>query len=403
MAAHNEFIPTLRADVDRDRLIMLTKQMVAIPSVNDPHIGDSGPVEAAMARYFAADLESLGFEVLVDDVSPGRPNVVARWSGPRPGKTILLAGHLDTVGIDGYFDPFEGKEHSGRVYGRGSCDMKGGLAAILEAARLVVTSGHSLGGDLLVVGTADEEDQMIGSTALGAAGPVADMAIVAEPTSLAICPAHKGQLTVNVRTIGKAVHSSVPNEGINAVAQMGKVLRALEEYAARLSDRPGHELCGTATVSAVVITGGMNVSQVPDTCELAIDRRSLPGESIKSVHAECESILAGLAMDDPTFRYEISPPTMVSASLSTDLDHPLVAALVAAVGDQRGPASVTGFTGGTDAPGFGCPAVICGPGALAQAHSLDEYVEVEEIESAAVIYAAAVLDLLGASAGVRHG
>ena len=377
-------------NIDRERLVDLTTAMVEIPSVNPFQLGSGQPAEAAVGAFFAERLRELGFDIEIDDIEPGRPNVIGRLTGSRPGPTMLLAGHLDTVGVEGYEDPFVARLDGGRIYGRGSCDMKGGLAAILEAARVVGESGFR--GELLVIGTADEEDQMIGSRAF--APPVADFGIVAEPTSLAVCPAHKGQVIMFLRTFGVAVHSSVPSEGVNAIQHMGKVITALDGYAGDLAARLPHELCGVATVSAGVIRGGDHATKVPDFCELEVDRRILPGEDYETVYAEYRDLLDGLARADSTFRYELSDPTMASMPLATPVDHDLVTTLTSAIERRRGDATITGFPGGTDAPAFGCPAVICGPGAIPQAHSLDEFVEIDEIVDAAAIYAETALTLL---------
>lgn len=376
--------------IDRDRLIDLTVRMVEIPSVN-PFLLDSGiPAEAELGSFFAGELRALGFDVEVVDIEPGRPNVIGRRRDGSGGPTMLLAGHLDTVGVDGYDDPHKGRIDNGRIYGRGSCDMKGGLAAILDACRAVIADGYN--GELLVIGTADEEDQMIGSRAFEP--PVADFGIVAEPTSLAICPAHKGQVILFIRTFGTAVHSSVPHEGVNAIQHMGTVLASLEQFAAELAARPAHELCGVATVSPGVIRGGDHATKVPDYCELEVDRRILPGEDYGTVYTEYGVLLDEIGAADPTFRYELSHSTMASMPLATPTDHPLVTTLVDVVEGHTGSATVSGFTGGTDAPAFGCPAVICGPGGIAQAHSLDEWVEIDEIVAAAEIYAETARRLL---------
>ena len=158
-----ELIQTLRDHVDRSAVVDLTTALVETPSVNDPRRGE--PSEAAAAAVYADALRAIGMTVESTEAAPGRPNVIGRWSSGRPGPTMLLSGHLDTVGVDRYDDPFLAKQEHGRIYGRGSCDMKGGLAAIVEACRLVIDGGHGVAGELLVIGTVDEEEQMLGSSA----------------------------------------------------------------------------------------------------------------------------------------------------------------------------------------------------------------------------------------------
>ncbi|MEM7286801.1 MAG: M20/M25/M40 family metallo-hydrolase [Actinomycetota bacterium] len=387
-----DLVHTLEGSVDRDAVVALTSLLVETPSVNDPRRGT--PSEAAAAEVLADALAAVGMTVEVAEEAPGRPNVIARWSSGRPGPTMLMSGHLDTVGIDRYEDPFVARQQRGRIYGRGSCDMKGGLAAIVEACRLVIQHEEAVVGDLLVIGTVDEEEQMIGSSAFVDGGPVADFALVAEPTNLVVCPAHKGQLGLTITTTGRSVHSSVPREGVNAIAHMGRVLEALAGYERDLGSREPHPICGTPTMSPGVIAGGDYVSQVPDHCELQIDRRFLAHESLDTLYAEIRAVLDPIGGADPTFRYELSAPTILCQALDTPVESPLVAAAVDAVTAIRGSATVAGLAAATDAPHFGCPAIICGPGALAQAHTLDEWVEIDELVEAAAVFAATAMVLL---------
>lgn len=387
-------IEELHQRVDRAAVVDLTTRLVETPSVNDPRRGT--PSEAAAARVLADALADVGMTVEFSEEAPGRPNVIARWSSGRPGPTMLLSGHLDTVGVDRYDDPFVAKQEHGRIHGRGSCDMKGGLAAIVEACRLVIERAEDVAGDLLVIGTVDEEEQMIGSKPFVDQSPVADFAIVAEPTNLVVCPAHKGQLGLTITTHGRSVHSSVPHEGVNAIAHMGEVLRALAGHADDLVARPPHPVCGTPTMSPGVIGGGDYVSQVPDHCELQIDRRFLADESLDALYAEIRDVLDPIGATDPSFRYTLSDPTILCQALDTPVDHPLVTTAVDAVTGLRGAATVEGLAAATDAPHFGCPAIICGPGALAQAHTLDEYVEIDELVEAAAVFAATTLAMLSA-------
>ena len=217
---------------------------------------------------------------------------------------------------------------------------------------------------------------------------------MAEPTNLVVCPAHKGQLGLTITTHGRSVHSSVPHEGVNAIAHMGRVLRAIDTYGHELARRPAHPLLGTPTTSPGVIAGGGFVSQIPDRCTLEIDRRFLADEPVEVLYDEIRAALDPIAADDPTFHYELSDPTILCRALDTPPDHPLVTAMVAAVRAVGAEGRVEGLAAATDAPQFGCPAVVCGPGSLAQAHTLDEYVEIDELVAAAVAFAAATLDLL---------
>jgi acetylornithine deacetylase/succinyl-diaminopimelate desuccinylase-like protein len=212
--------------VDREALINDLANMIRIPSVNrfgeDDHLH---PAEAAMANYFEKRLTELGLETSSRDISSGRRNVWGRLKGSGNGPTVLLAGHLDTVGVTGYDNAFEPKLKDGRIFGRGSCDMKAGFAAYLEVARILINSGKELSGDLIITGVVDEEHAMTGSQDFGINGPHVDYATVAEPTSLAICPAHKGQICMTIKTYGLAAHSSVPENGTNAIYHMAEFCR----------------------------------------------------------------------------------------------------------------------------------------------------------------------------------
>jgi acetylornithine deacetylase/succinyl-diaminopimelate desuccinylase-like protein len=387
--------------ISTERLVALTQELIGIPSVNP--FGDApmpGVRESEIAERYAALLESVGCEVIIDGPEPDRPNVVGVLRGATPGPTVLLAGHIDTVGVNGYAMPFEPRIENGRIHGRGSCDMKAALAAFIEVARIINEATVPFAGTLMVAGIADEEDRMAGSLHWAAHGPppgmpTPDVAIVGEPTSLAVCPAHKGQYGTYMRTFGTAVHSSLRSQGVNAIEKMSDLIGAFADYNDELAVRPHHELCGHASFSIGVISGGEVMSTVPDFCQIEADRRMIPGETPEQVVVEYRARLEALAATDPDFRYELDGPTMEGGILDTPTDHPVVVATTDAVVAVTGsPATVSAFTGATDAPNFGCPAVICGPGSLAQAHSLDEYVDIDEITAAAKIYLGASLALL---------
>ena len=387
--------------ISTERLVALTQELIGIPSVNP--FGDAptpGVRESEIAERYASHLESVGCEVILDGPGPDRPNVVGVLRGTTPGTTVLLAGHLDTVGVNGYAKPFEPRIENGRIHGRGSCDMKAALAAFIEVARIINEAAVPFAGTLMIAGIADEEDRMAGSLHWAVHGPptgmpIPDVAIVGEPTSLAVCPAHKGQYGTYMRTFGTAVHSSLRSQGVNAIEKMSDLIGAFADYNDELAVRPHHELCGHATFSIGVISGGEVMSTVPDFCQIEADRRMIPGETPEQIIAEYRARLEAVAATDPDFRYELDGPTMEGGILDTPTDHPVVVATTDAVAAVTGsPATVSAFTGATDAPNFGCPAVICGPGALAQAHSLDEYVDIDEITAAAKIYLGAVLTLL---------
>jgi acetylornithine deacetylase/succinyl-diaminopimelate desuccinylase family protein len=377
--------------VNRDQLVADLCAMIRCDSVNSFGARSDHGGEAAMADLFERQLRDLGLEIGTHEVLPNRRNVWGTLKGAGDGPVILLAGHLDTVGIDGYVDPFEPTVKDGQIYGRGSCDMKAGLAAYLEVVRHLQRSGTTLEGDLIIAGVIDEEHAMAGSTYFGQAGSHVDCAIVAEPTLLNLSAAHKGQLLTTIRTKGLAAHSSLPQNGRNAVYHMGAVLSALQDYAKNVSQRPPDPICGAPSFSVGVIRGGDNACSVPDFCEIDIDRRTIPGESSAAVLQELHDAMAQAKKAEPDLEYHISTPFLDLPPLDTNLDARVMQAMTDACMAVTGRAKVSAFPGSTDAPNFGCPTVICGPGDLAQCHSLNEYVSIAQIEDAVRIYVHAIL------------
>lgn len=372
--------------------------LIAIPSVNPV---DDAPTPQRREQEIADDLKTrlaaLGLKVGERTIVEGRPNVWGVMEGSESGPSVMLVAHLDTVGVAGYAEPFSARVAEGRVHGRGACDMKAAIACYLETVRLLIENDIRLKGDLIIAGLCDEEHLMIGSKDMGANGPWANFGIIGEPTSLQICPAHKGQLGLVIRTFGKAVHSSMPEKGVNAIEHMCRVIGCLAEYDAELQARDNaHRLCGHGRFSMNVIKGGSVVSAVPDVCELEADRRILPEERLEDVIADVRRRIDDMASDIPDFSYEIAGPTLDISALDVPVESPLVKSLQTAVETVLGqPPVITAFPGGTDAPNLGFPCVICGPGHLEQAHSLNEFVEIDELVKATSIYLNAVIKCSG--------
>jgi len=378
--------------LDEDRLVRDLCALVATASVNPFDAPpERGSREREIAAVYRARLEELGLEPMCEEVVPGRPNLWARLPGTGGGPTIMLAGHLDTVGVEGCEAPFAGDVRDGRVYGRGACDMKAGLAAFLEVLEILRAGGVRLRGDLIVAALCDEEHLMLGSRAFAVA---ADFAIVAEPTRLAVCRCHNGQLTYLIRTHGQAAHSSRPEHGRNAIVAMGRVIAALDAHADALREREPHPLAGTPRLSPGVIRGGTISSTVPDLCELEIDRRITPGETREDVVAELHAVIGPVAARAPAFEYDVVGPKLDVASLETPADAAIVGALATAHEHVLGrPAEIAAFPGGTDAPNLRGVAVVCGPGDAAQAHTVDEWVEIAQVVAAVRVYLHAIIQL----------
>jgi acetylornithine deacetylase len=277
----------------------LLEQLVRIDSVN-PDLVPGGAGETEIAKFIQTWLEEKGFETHWLENTPGRPSVVGIARGTGGGKSLMLNGHIDTVTTAGMSIPaLEPRVEQGRMYGRGSYDMKCGVAAMLTAAAQAKTLG--LRGDLIVACVADEENASIGTSEV--AGQFkADAAIVCEPTNLEMMVAHKGFVWANITTRGKAAHGSRPDLGVDAIAKMGACLIELEKLAARLAQNPKHALLGTGSVHASIISGGEERSSYPATCSLEIERRTVPGETPEMVRAELQAIIETCANRDPNFQ-----------------------------------------------------------------------------------------------------
>ena len=365
--------------------VALARALVATPSVN-PELEESGAAEAAVAALTAEWLRAWGLSVEMSEVAPGRCNVVGRLEGDGVGPTLLLNGHLDTVGVAGMsIDPFGAELREGRLWGRGSCDMKGGVAALLAATAKLVRD--PLPGALIVALTADEEHASLGMEALVRSGIRADAAVVCEPTSLAIMPAHKGFVWVEAAFQGRAAHGSRPDVGVDAIEHAGLYLTALGALRSRLRAGEPHPLLGHASFHAGTIDGGSAPSVYPDACRLVLERRTLPGESAADVMEEFQAVLDDLAAQVPELEAKL---TQGLARPATEIpnDSPLVEGLMAACAGEGVEPRVTGMTAWVDAAFLneaGTPAVCFGPGSIAQAHSADEWIAPSEIVTCAAV------------------
>jgi len=371
---------TVRLAADGDP-VALTQVMVAIPSVN-PAMEKDGGGEEAMARAAGEWLSRWGYRVELAEIEPRRWNVVASLG--KGGKRLVLNGHLDTVGVSGMgMEPFSGEVRDGRVWGRGACDMKGGLATILATAANLARDPHP--GELVVALTADEEHASIGMQAFVETGWEADGAVVCEPTNLAVMPAHKGFLWVEADFQGRAAHGSRPEEGVDAILHAGRFLAALEALEDRLGGREAHPLLGRPSFHVGTIQGGTAPSVYPDSCRMVLERRTLPGEDVQDVMAEFQSVLAEVSARLPGINGRLTaglfrPGTEVSVHA------PLVRSLLAAAREEGLEGKVEAMTAWVDAAFLnqrGIPAVCFGPGSIAQAHSAVEWVAVEELRMGA--------------------
>ncbi len=357
----------------------LLRDLVSIDSVN-PSLVPGARGEAAIAQRIAAELMAIGLTVDITEVAPGRPNVVGVLEGRAPGRALMLCGHIDTVGVTGMTNPFEPLEKDGRLYGRGSQDMKGGVAAMIGAARAIAESGGLSHGRLVIAAVIDEEHASLGADALVSKFR-ADAGVVTEPTDLDIAVAHKGFQWVEIETRGRAAHGSRPLEGRDAILRMGRVLTSLEALDARLQGGRTHPLLGTASLHASIIAGGRELSSYPDTCTLQMERRTLPGESNRIALDEAQAIIETAREVDPAFDGSATL-TFGRSPYEIDMADPLPGMLAAAArGVGHAPRQV-GMTFWTDAAilgAAGIPSVLFGPGG-AGLHSVEEYVRVRDVE-----------------------
>ena len=361
-----------------DPAVSLLRDLVAIDSVN-PALVPGAAGEFAVARRVADEMRASGLHVDVRDVAPGRPNVIGTLEGRAPGRTLMFCGHTDTVGVAGMSRPFDPDLRDGRLYGRGTQDMKGGVAAMLSAVRTLAEGGGLASGRVIVAAVVDEEHASLGADALVATHR-ADAAVVTEPTGLDVAVAHKGFQWVSVETRGRAAHGSRPSEGRDAILRMGRVLASLEVLDRHLQNGVTHPLLGTASLHASLIHGGRELSSYPDRAWLEFERRTLPGETATVAVDEVMAILEMLRHADQEFDAD-AKAVFGRDAYQIDPSSPLPAALVRAATAVGVSPRLTGMTFWTDAAilgGAGIPSVLFGPGG-AGLHSTEEYVIVEDV------------------------
>ncbi len=368
----------------------LLRQLVAINSVN-PDLVPGGAGEGNIARFVAEWLERAGLEVVVNEVAPGRPNVVGVARGSGGGRSLLLNAHMDTVGVTGMERPHDPYIENNRLYGRGAFDMKGGLAAMLVAGAAVRQRG--LRGDVIVTAVADEEFASMGTSSIVQRWR-ADAAIVTEPTELDICTAHKGFAWFTIETKGVAAHGSRPDLGVDAIVKMGKVLVGLEELDLALRSASPHRLLGTGSVHASLIEGGQELSSYPEHCSLGLERRTIPGETVQRVEAELSAIFARIAAHDPNFSASVTTGLM-REPFEVSLQEPIAQAVLRQARQRLGRELVEvpgpGWMDSALLAAAGIPTVIFGPGG-AGAHAVVEWSDLTQVEQCAEILTAVAED-----------
>ena len=361
-----------------DRTIDILRDLIAIDSVN-PSLASSGGGEAEIANAIAATLRQGGLDVEIQEVAAGRSNVIGILEGRQQGRSLMLCGHMDTVGVAGMDAPFDPVQKDGRIYGRGSQDMKGGLASMIAAVLRIAENGGLAAGRMLLAAVVDEEYASIGADALVTKWK-ADAAVVGEPTDMKIAVGHKGFEWVEITTEGVAAHGSRPADGRDAIMRMARVLARLEKLDREVQSRKPHLIHGTGSLHASLINGGRELSTYPDWCTLQMERRTIAGEPNRCAFLEVEKILDDLKSEDPEFKASAKflfsrPPYL------TPEDHDLpqmIGALVAGRGMKPVRGGMTFWTDAAILGEAGIPSIVFGPRG-AGLHSTLEYVFEEDV------------------------
>jgi len=381
--------------IDREYARATLVRLIQINSIN-PTLAPGAPGEREIARFIATSLASIGLEVSFLEPEPGRTTAIGWLRGTGGGRSLMLNAHCDTVDVPGMDEPFSGAIRDGRVYGRGSFDMKGSLAACMAAAKALADSGSHLRGDLLVAAVADEEYGSLGTSDLIRRVKV-DGAIVTEPTALEVCLAHKGYLWIEVTVTGRAAHGSKFHLGIDANMKMGQFLSRLAVLERDLRSRPPHPLLGPPSLHAATLRGGSGLSTYAASSTVEIERRTVPGETEAQATAEIQAIVDRLSAEDPDFRaavrsffvrnpFEVAPGARIVQAVDR-----------AAAKVRCRSAAHIGDTPWMDAALLqeaGVETVVCGATG-AGAHSTVEWVDLESVIQLAEILAEAALDYCG--------
>jgi len=372
--------------MSQEKLIRTLSDLIRINSVNPAYPG--GRPEREIQNFVAEFFSSRGIPVMEQRVAPDRANVIAKLPGRSSTRRIILEAHSDTAGVEGMvIPPFEPEIRDGRIYGRGACDTKAGLAAMMHAAADLRASNTSLPSEVWVVATVDEEHLATGSVELRKEA-IGSVAVVSEPTGMKAIVASKGCLRWRITVEGKAAHSSKPHLGVNAIEQMGRVLDALRSETARLNSL-SHALMGPPTLSVGLIQGGSQVNIVPERCWIEVDRRLIPGEDPQGVLNSYRTVLAELRSTYADFYAEMEPPTVQEPPCEIPVGSTLVRTAVRVLKELGMDDEPGGVPFGSDANRLSevqIPCLVLGPGSIDQAHTAEEYVEIDQLEKAFVVY-----------------
>ncbi len=381
--------------IKEEEVLEVLRELIRKPSQNPP--GN----EKVVAEYIYKMMRKWGFQPqYVCKPEPGRPSVGVVYKGTKGAPRLVLNGHIDVVpegDLDGWsVSCFEGLVRDGRIYGRGACDMKGGIAAAMIAAKVIKESGVKLRGDLILQFAMGEETGEAGTKSLLEEGFSGDWGIVLEPTDLKVMTAEKGLAWYHFKVKGKPTHGSRPHQGVNAIYKAARLISAIQEYHEEIGKRT-HPLCGKDVCSVTMIKGGTKENIIPESCWLAIDRRIIPGETVEQVDEEIEAIVRRLNKEDPEFKCKFER-VMLYESAEIPVDQEIAEVVRKNVKQVTGviPAPA-GLLASTDQRNFindaGIPAISWGPG-WGKSHELDEYVEISQVVDCVKILVLTILDLL---------
>jgi len=400
--------------INKDELVALCRQLIKIPSHKEVK-GQEGEI----AWFIKKTLEKENIDTEFQEVASGRCNVIAKIEGTGTGSSLLFNGHMDTVRPHGMTDPYGAKVKGGRIWGRGAADMKAGLAGMMYTLMVLKRERIKLQGSLILAAVVGEENVSEGTQKLVMDGPLAEMAIVGEPTSLSIVTAHRGIEWLEIKVKGKSAHAGVPERGVNAIVSAAKIIYTLEKKLSFILSKKSHPLLGSPTFYVGKIRGGIRNSVVPELCTIQLDRRTIPGEKtpdvikeiqeiiteVKKRHAEIDAkvsaIPVGPESEDELKQLEgqnIKVPPHEPMEISPESK--IVTVLKEAIRQLTGrKPQIKGMPGWTDAALLTnmakVPSVVFGPGDILQAHSNEEWVEIEELVQATRVYIYTALRVCG--------
>ncbi|PSH55583.1 M20 family metallopeptidase [Phyllobacterium sophorae] len=367
--------------------VALLQELIKIESVN-PSLSPKGSGEQAVAEHLERFCNERNLPYEFQEVADGRSNFLTWVPGKDPDKRILFIAHMDTVPIDKWeSDPFSGEQREGRIYGRGSCDTKGSLAAMLVA--LSTLGERQPNATVVVAASIDEEFRKLGARAIADSGVTYEGAVVGEPTELELVVAHMGSVRWQIEVEGVPAHSSKPHLGVNAITGMAKVILALDEHHRSLVSRAQHPLVGSSQLTVSLIEGGLELTTVPPVCRIWVDRRLIPGERPQDAIQEVESILEGFRRGEDKINVRSLLPALEDPPPISSESSKIAAVAAAACADVAGTGEQKGATGGSDANQLslaGIPCVVIGPGRTAQAHTNNEFVEIDQLAKVVEIY-----------------